>query len=213
MGKEVYYTQLFQYPISVRSYLPQAELRLILIHTRDIAAIATQLAYTSGFDTPNQTFDLWPWFLTGQVIQTLSVFTSCIPYLRPFLEALNSGMFMSDELRRRGEFVPDSESFQEGSHKRYILRKPMKDPKPTTFASLKAIAGRTKVEPGASRDLAGSSAQVRVDIGTAEGSDEIIGDIWDAGSQGSRSRIIKATTTVTTSFEDKEGLEGARGGV
>lgn len=107
---------------------------------------------------------------------------------------------MSDELHRREEFVPDPESFQEGPYKRYILRK---DPRRKTFASSKAIAGRTKVEPGASRDSAGSSAQVRVDIGTAERLDEINGDICDAASQGSRSRVVKATTTMKTSFESQ----------
>jgi hypothetical protein len=45
---------------------------------------------------------LWPWVLTTQFVQCISIITSCIPYLKPLLEAFPSGMYMSDEIRRKG---------------------------------------------------------------------------------------------------------------
>ena len=202
------HTELFQYPISVRAYFPQSDSAPILIHTRDIAAVATQLAYAKNFDTADQTFDLWPWFLIAEIVQTLAVFTSCIPYLRPFLEALNSGLFMSDELRRRGGSVTYLENFPQDNHKRKIFKKATKKPKPNTLVSLQSIADRTKTTQVESRNLVCSSAQVRTDIGTTGESDEIIADMWDAASQGSETRIIKATTVVKTQIENTKGLGG-----
>lgn len=36
------------------------------------------------------------------IIQSLGIVTACTPYLRPFLESLNSGMIRNDDIRRRG---------------------------------------------------------------------------------------------------------------
>ena len=47
-------------------------------------------------------FNLWPSVLSTQVVQTTSFISACVPYLRPFLESLESGMIRSDDLRRRG---------------------------------------------------------------------------------------------------------------
>ena len=53
--------------------------------------------------TSDPSFDLWPSVLCTQAVQALSITTACIPYLRPFLESLESGLLRSDDLRRRGE--------------------------------------------------------------------------------------------------------------
>lgn len=39
------------------------------------------------------TFDLWRVVLLGEVVLTLSLITACIPYLKPFMEALDTGAF------------------------------------------------------------------------------------------------------------------------
>ncbi|KAG9191681.1 hypothetical protein G6011_10415 [Alternaria panax] len=68
----------------------------------DIVASAVQMAYLRGFTSPNPTKDLWKWTLVTQIIECITVLTSCVPYLRPLLESVPSGLYGSDELRRRG---------------------------------------------------------------------------------------------------------------
>ena len=69
---------------------------------RDVAASGALIAYSSAFYSLNQTQDLWPWVLISQVVQCVTIITSCTPYLRPLFDAFQSGMYKSDELRRRG---------------------------------------------------------------------------------------------------------------
>lgn len=62
--------------------------------------------------------DLWPWFMCAQVLQTVTVISACVPYLRQFLEAFPSGMLQSDEIRRRGLSYADiSHGFSLGERK------------------------------------------------------------------------------------------------
>lgn len=47
-------------------------------------------------ESHDPTFDLWQPILMGEVVITLSLVTACIPYLKPFLEALETGMMRAD---------------------------------------------------------------------------------------------------------------------
>ena len=42
------------------------------------------------------TFDLWQVVLWTEIVQALSLVTACLPYLKPFLEALETGMIRAD---------------------------------------------------------------------------------------------------------------------
>ena len=120
---------------------------------------------------------------------------------------------MSDELRRRGGSVTDSKSLPGDNHKRNIFKQPTKKSKPNTPVSLQSIADPPRTTQAGFRDLICSSTQVQTNIGTAEEFDEIIGDTWDAASQGSRTKIIRATTVVKTQMNNTKGLgEGGREG-
>jgi hypothetical protein len=44
---------------------------------------------------------MWEFVMSTQIVQCVTIVTSCIPYLRGLLESLPSGMYLSDELRRR----------------------------------------------------------------------------------------------------------------
>ncbi|KAJ4333747.1 hypothetical protein N0V87_007408 [Didymella glomerata] len=68
----------------------------------DIVATAIQMAYIDGFSSANPTRDLWKWTLVTQIIECITILTSCVPYLRPLLESIPSGLYGSDEIRRRG---------------------------------------------------------------------------------------------------------------
>ena len=39
----------------------------------------------------------------AQITQCISIVTSCVPYLRPFLESLSVGLVLTDDLQRRAE--------------------------------------------------------------------------------------------------------------
>ncbi|KAF4634828.1 hypothetical protein G7Y89_g3277 [Cudoniella acicularis] len=76
----------------------------------DIIATSLQLAFTKDFQSSDVTFILWHWVLLTQIAQCITIITSCVPYLRPLLVNIPSGMLMSDELRRRGYDVINSGS-------------------------------------------------------------------------------------------------------
>ena len=40
--------------------------------------------------------------MCNQLVQNLGIITACVPYIKPFLESLESGMIRTDDLRRRG---------------------------------------------------------------------------------------------------------------
>ncbi|XP_014552010.1 hypothetical protein COCVIDRAFT_41763 [Bipolaris victoriae FI3] len=68
----------------------------------DIVATAVQMVYLDGFTSPNPTKALWKWTLLAQIIECITIITSCVPYIRPLLESVPSGLYASDDLRRRG---------------------------------------------------------------------------------------------------------------
>ncbi|KAI4614644.1 uncharacterized protein J4E87_009444 [Alternaria ethzedia] len=68
----------------------------------DIAATAVQMAFLHGFASPNPTKDLWTWTLLTQIIECITILTSCVPYLRPLLEHVPSGLYGTDTIRHRG---------------------------------------------------------------------------------------------------------------
>ena len=93
-----------------------------------MAATACQIAFTERFHESEFTKSIWPWVVTTQVMQCLTIITSCVPFLRPLIESLPSGMFMSDELRRRGATVRDREGYVKASEGNYVLRKVERPP-------------------------------------------------------------------------------------
>ena len=76
------------------------------IYRSTIAATAIQIYYTNH-EIPGSadlTFDLWQVVLWTEIVQAVSLITACIPYLKPFLEALETGMIRADggATRRKG---------------------------------------------------------------------------------------------------------------
>jgi hypothetical protein len=69
--------------------------------TRDIAAVSIQLYFAKGFGSLDPSLDLWEWILMAQITQSISIITSCVPYLRPFLESLSAGLVPSESQRQR----------------------------------------------------------------------------------------------------------------
>ena len=75
-----------------------------LTYSRVMIAAAIRIAYlakesNSGNDL---TVKVWPATLCALIVESFSIVTACIPYLKPFLNSLESGMMNNDQLRREG---------------------------------------------------------------------------------------------------------------
>lgn len=66
-------------------------------------AIILQMCFTwNAWTSDDITFDLGEYMLCVEFVQSLSIITACVPYLKPFYLGLGSGMMRSDDLRRHG---------------------------------------------------------------------------------------------------------------
>lgn len=62
------------------------------------------------------TFDLWLVVLITEIVQSLSLITACIPYLKPFLQALETGMIRANGGAQIHGYGP---GYGSGSSKRF----------------------------------------------------------------------------------------------
>ncbi|KAI0585562.1 hypothetical protein TUN199_04852 [Pyrenophora tritici-repentis] len=187
----------------------------------DIIATAVQMVYLSGFDSPNPTKDLWKWTLITQITECITILTSCVPYLRPLLESVPSGLYGTDELRRRGTSSEHgysrskSGSYQlssstsrgvgtrnsrkglaeGGGMKRFL---PMLSQEKTTHAN--SASGI----PGGPRRLDGAMDVEITAVHHKNGDEKRWDDKrWETASTGSHSKILK-TTVVSAEWEEAE---------
>ncbi|KAK1139857.1 hypothetical protein N8T08_011102 [Aspergillus melleus] len=73
------------------------------IRTLDIVVTAVQIRYTHAFGAHSSiSLELWPWFMCSQVLQTVTIISACVPYLREFLRSFPSGMFQPIENQSTG---------------------------------------------------------------------------------------------------------------
>lgn len=132
-----------------------------------------------GSNTRDPTLTNWAIVLSAQVVQNLSIITACIPYLKPLLESLESGMIGNNDIRRLGDTPGDTM----GSGSR-------------GYDSTKMSNISSKPKPSESTSTSGGSATrptTANGVMTSGGQDEA--EDWDCESQRSSSRIIKTTRT------------------
>ncbi|KAG9228438.1 hypothetical protein BJ875DRAFT_500727 [Amylocarpus encephaloides] len=68
-----------------------------------IGAIAAEISFLQqSASSSDISFKSWQRAICSQLMLCLSISTACIPYLRPFLDSLESGLLKNDDLRRRG---------------------------------------------------------------------------------------------------------------
>lgn len=87
------------------SLIPSYFAKLILPVHSVIGGSAAQIFYLQhdfSDKTTDLTFHIWRTVLCTEVVIFLSFFTACIPYLKPLIEAMESGMIRGDDMRRRG---------------------------------------------------------------------------------------------------------------
>jgi len=119
-------------------------------------------------------------------VQNLGIITACIPYIKPFLESLESGMIRTDDLRRRGDGVYASGS---NSHIMNNLSSGTGISKKSSPSRFDCSQSRPIAQPGA------PSADQDYTTITSASPRQNRHNEWDAESQRSSSRIIKQTTT------------------
>ena len=66
-----------------------------------IVATILQLVLIYRRARTSEPFLTWEVVLSTEIVQCLGVIAACVPYLKPFLESLESGMIGNDDLRRR----------------------------------------------------------------------------------------------------------------
>jgi len=76
-----------------------------------IAAVIVQLiTFNRAYGSLDFLRNLWPSAVTAEVVLCLSIIIPCVPYLRPFLESLDSGYLRHDGIRRIGQSELSSQS-------------------------------------------------------------------------------------------------------
>ncbi|KAF1925229.1 uncharacterized protein M421DRAFT_103286 [Didymella exigua CBS 183.55] len=186
----------------------------------DIVATAVQMAYIDGFSSTNPTRDLWKWTLVTQIIECITILTSCVPYLRPLLESIPSGLYGSDEIRRRGtpsevgysrrkggsyqlsstDSKTDGASPRSGSQNRKSRNDSgMKRFLPMLLQDRTTHSNSASGVPGGPRRLDG-----RIDVEITATRDKSEKEKkWETDSIGSNSKILK-TTVVSAEWEEAQ---------
>ncbi|KAF7889638.1 uncharacterized protein EAF02_002053 [Botrytis sinoallii] len=153
-----------------------------------IAAVSCQLFYLNQ-KIEDPTFDPWRTTICNQIVQCLSIITACVPYLKMFLNSLESGLLRLDDLRRRGgRATEDDRDFNRNASDSRGIKKSK------TAKKISQILGFTswgnlesqKLSEFAPGHLATqSNAVLAVDEG----------NLWDGQSESSQSRIITEPRT------------------
>lgn len=185
----------------------------------DVIATAVQIAYLHGFASENPTQDLWKWTLLTQIVACITILTSCVPYLRPLLESLPSGLYASDELRRRG--TPSELGYSRSKSGSYQLSNEYKGAESKHSRKSHNDAGIKRFLPMLSQDrtthansasgLPGGprrpDGQMDVKITAVHPPNHAEDKRWDSESTESNSKILK-TTVVSAEWEEAESKHG-----
>lgn len=137
-------------------------------------------------------FLIWPNILSTEVIINLGIASACVPYLKPFLTSINSGMIGSEDIRRRGS----SYTLQKYASKTKAFSKK----KISTLLSSRTDTTRLESQieeeehPANWRPIALALSRSNVVV-TADG------DALSVASQSSKANCIKQTQTFAIGSE------------
>ncbi|KAL8708172.1 MAG: hypothetical protein Q9220_006933 [cf. Caloplaca sp. 1 TL-2023] len=80
-----------------------------------IAVVAQLVYFHNATKSDDRTYNLWSVVICTQIVQSLSIISACVPYLKPVFDTLESGMMRN--LRRRGQS-------QDHTYRRSYSRRP-----------------------------------------------------------------------------------------
>lgn len=150
------------------------------------AAIIPELifVYRAG-QSADKTFTAWPAVVCALSVQCLSIVFACVPYLKPFFGALESGMIRMDDTRRR-------EGRTTGGGGYYFKK-----------AKVSSSHGSSSGKQSIGSRLYPLRNWAHAGGGSHSASAERGPEDMDRHSQRSDSRIIRATTTFELRSEDE----------
>jgi len=158
-----------------------------------------QSGFTSARANDDPTFDFWKLILMSEVVITLSLVTACIPYLKPFLEALETGMIRAD-----GGAVSRGRGFGYG-HSQNSLKKYGNSSRISNKPSRSQLSGlRMETLPYAGEKNSDSSRQTATVSAKGHGNDS------DNESQSSQSKIIRKTVGWSVTEEPTDIIPPAK---
>ncbi|KAK2765009.1 hypothetical protein FQN54_008708 [Arachnomyces sp. PD_36] len=176
-----------------------------------IAAVVCQLYYMiRATPTSDPTFDLWPAWICTQLVLALAIITTCIPYLKPFMDSLESGGYRADDTRRRGtngygsynntdnSGRPGAKSA--GSKGLFSLRSSNNNSRDNLSGNRRQ---RQRRHTGGSHELGIMDNMAHLHGVTGTRVERSPSNDWDdeRNSESSQSRIIKETKTFTVDVE------------
>lgn len=170
--------------------IPQAKKTVIIVvfslRVFVAAAIIPELIFiVRAGQSEDRTFAAWPAVVCALFVQCLSIVFACVPFLKPFFGALESGMIRMDDTRRR-----EGRSTRGG----YYFQKAKQPSSSSRGSSGKQSIG-SRLYPLRNWTHAPG--------GTHSASAERGPEDMDGHSQRSDSRIIRATTTFEVRSEDE----------
>jgi len=139
----------------------------------------------------------WSFVISTEVILVLGINSACVPYLKTFVQSINSGMIGNDDIRRRGgdstilyKYATKTKSYSRKKNSNLLSNRGENSVLESCIAD--------KVFPPNLKGIAfeSNSNQIisRNDILITADRDEMSPD-WEAGSQSSRAKIIHHTST------------------
>lgn len=170
---------------------PLSNLSRMLTWNSVIAAVICQIVFLNRIKSSSDLiFQIWPVTLCTQLVQCLSILATCLVYLRPFLDSLETGFIQVGDLKR--QHVPGFGYNPEGGS-----QNPKETRSGLTFSSLKSKLSRSQHQDVDIELQDNAGAEVGPgNIANAEAEHHD----WDANS---RSRILR-TTTWTVEERDRE---------
>ncbi|EEU33353.1 uncharacterized protein NECHADRAFT_82920 [Fusarium vanettenii 77-13-4] len=165
--------------------------------------------YKAATESNNPIFDMWPPTIITQVILCLSVMATCIPYLKPFLDSLESGQMIAGDLRGASSKGSNSRS-RSGPSGYASASAHTTRPRDKSARGIMSVADMASnasyrrqnyemMDMGKSRDR-GNQATVTA-ASEANGS-------WDRHSQTSQTVLVEQSWTVDV-HRERSGTTGA----
>ncbi|CAJ0552393.1 Ff.00g063720.m01.CDS01 [Fusarium sp. VM40] len=137
----------------------------------------------------NPIFDMWAPTVIVQIIQCLSILVTCVPFLKPFMDSLESGqMNAGDGLQTRGKGGYSKAQTGDTVGQRYFA--------PQTFRAISSLASNASSRTRNYEMVAGDSWGDRQEAGTVATVTVLPTkprDTWDGQSHTSQSVLVQQT--------------------
>ncbi|CEJ86425.1 hypothetical protein VHEMI04101 [[Torrubiella] hemipterigena] len=189
-----------------------------------IPAVAYQIMWTSKtILILDPVFELWTVVLCVQIVQAMSIITTCIPALKPFLDSLESGQLRADDMRRQGKVTDNGYTSQRLGESKHSRVSSLASPKRGTFIEMSNVAGiaapanvaRRSASMGIVEVLQEEDEETRPVTGTGGGRTyemdrEKIGIAWDGQSHTSQTVLITSAKAWDVDVEEAAAAEQRR---